>query len=133
MANPTYKININLNDGTATYKSPVNKNKSIVENTTETAINTGLIVSTAKNLLNIGTSSVEMLTGSTTAQNSVNSLMSAGAYAVGLFKNPIGTGIALALKTINFQINRSNEIIWQNRQAEQLRRLSGNYLSTSER
>ena len=35
MANPTYKININLNDGTATYKSPVNKNKSIVENTTD--------------------------------------------------------------------------------------------------
>lgn len=90
-------------------------------------------ISTAYNLIRTGSNSIEMVTGNSVAQRQINDMFGAAALGVALYHNPLLGGLALAVSTVTKGLQNKYQTTWQNKEAEKMRRYSGNYLSTSER
>lgn len=93
----------------------------------------GIAAKTGKDLLDFGRNSIEMFTGNSVAQRQINDLFSAGAWVGAFIANPIAASAAFGVSVFTRGITARYETIFMNKEAERLRRYSGNYLSTTER
>lgn len=118
--NPKYDLREGQNDGTA----------GVTGVDIATA---GIAAKTGKDLLDFGRNSIEMFTGNSVAQRQINDLFSAGAWVGAFIANPIAASAAFGVSVFTRGITARYETIFMNKEAERLRRYSGNYLSTTER
>lgn len=138
MPNVDYRIIIETSGGAAKNLKP--KNGLFEEQTGRSQGVTGIDIATAgivtktgKDLLDFGRNSIEMFTGNSVAQRQVNDLFSAGAWLGAFIANPIAASAAFGVSVFTRRISSTYETIFMNKEAERLRRYSGNYLSTTER
>ena len=142
MGDKVYKIEININksteekgtlsgDGVPAVERGVKSPR--LEATPKMAAGIAAAISIAKNMMAFATSSVEMYTGNSVAQTQINNIMTMAGPAVGIIVNPWAAAATIAVSVTTHALQMSNEVKWENKQAEMTRRRGGTYLSSTAR
>jgi len=96
-------------------------------------INAGIFVAAGSRAVDYGLSHVGEWTGDSILQDKINATKKMTGYAALMAANPAAGILAFTADTATSMIDYSFKLKWQNREAERLRRRSGNYLSNGSR